>query len=132
MAGLGRRREALAAFEEAEKVLRYNFLGLPYVDLWYYMGEVLADLGEYERALDKLVPYAMYQRNLPPRATGKILEVYVDLNHGTAGFEEFLREARFKYAKRMHNFELPDFSGKVHTFQELKGKATIISFFAPV
>lgn len=131
LAALGKRNKALESFDAADKLLIHNYYGLPYEDLWYHMGAVLLETGEHERALEKLIPHAMYSRNLPPNAAGKILEAYANLNHGIHGFEDFMLAMRRKYSKQIHDFQLPDFSGKMHSFLNLKGDATILSFWSP-
>lgn len=131
LAETGERKEALEVFYGAEKLLRRNYFGLPYEHLWYYVGLTLAETGDYDQAFERLIPYAMYQRNLPAEAVGKILEVYVNKNHSMAGFEDFMLKMRLKYAKRIHDFKLPDYSGEVRSFSKIKGDVTIVSFWSP-
>lgn len=124
--------EALAALDEAEKLVERTYFGTNYDNVWLYQGLTLAEMGEFDLALDKLIPFAMYERSVSGQAYGKILEIYTLRNRTPTGFDDYLKSTRVKYAKTIDDFEMKDYDGNTRKFSELMGeKATILTWWSP-
>ena len=59
-----------------------------------------------------------------------VREAYVAKNGGVDGFEDYLEDLRLKHSKVMGDFSETDFKGASFSFEKLRGRVTILIFWA--
>lgn len=129
LVNLDRVSEGMAAFKQAEPETDFFYLGFPETDLYLYWGSALLQQGKVGDAIVKLLPGAvMGGREADLEALKK---AYAAKNGGSSGFEDFVWSSRMNLAKQVEGFTLKDYEGEEHSFDSLKGKVTILSFWFP-
>jgi tetratricopeptide (TPR) repeat protein len=126
---LGRTDEGLKVFEKALEVTPRFYVGVPDSNLDIYWAKTLLKAGDYDQALERIAPDAIWLGG--EEATALLKEAYAGKHGGEAGFEEFLWNKRLELARTVDDFTLPDYDGKEHKYSDLKGKVTILSFWFP-
>lgn len=120
---------ALADFADADKLVRRSYLGIPAYDLNVYWGETLMMKGDYKSAAEHLAADALVMGNAD--ALGGLKKSYAETNGGDAGFETYAAELHESIATPMTGFELADYDGNRHRYNDLEGNVTILAFWFP-
>ena len=129
LARLGAPRAALNDFAEADSLLWKTYLGVPDVPLDLFWGETLAAAGRPEQALDRLTRPALILGD--EDALVLYWRLYAEVHGGEAGFAEHARRQRERLARTLDDFTLPDYDGRRHDWCDIRGRATLLSFWYP-
>jgi hypothetical protein len=121
--------DALETFARAEELTKKHYFGYPDSDLYAFWGKSLLMKGETEAAFEKLAPVALFGEN--KTALKNLQRAYLDTKGSEEGFEEFAWKYRKKSGKQIEDFALSDYADKQRSLSELRGKATLLSFWFP-
>ena len=129
MANTGALDESFPLFEKADALSRQTFFGTAFIeDNHTYWGRALMMKGRYDEAADRFaVAYLHPQRD---GLVELVREAYVAKNGGVDGFEDYLEDLRLKHSKVMGDFSETDFKGASFSFEKLRGRVTILMFWA--
>ena len=130
LANLGRVDEGMAAFEEAETVTRFNYIGATENDLNRYWARTYHHEGRSDKALELLIPEAVYGGDEEARA---LLEEIFLVDGGEAeDFERYLESLRQEHARTVDDFALPTYEGKEINLADLRrDKVVMLVFWFP-
>jgi hypothetical protein len=120
---------AVTAFAMAEVNLRPTYLGVPDNELNRYWGEALYRQGEYQAALETLLPAAVWAADEEALALAR--KAYAHQHGSDAGFAAMLEEYRQTNARKIDDFTLEDYAGQARSFSDLHGEVTLLAFWFP-
>ncbi len=129
MANTGALDDSFPLFERAQTLARKTIFGTAFMeDNHIYWGRALMMKGRYDEAAERFAVACLH-----PQRDGLVelvREAYVAKNGGAGGFEDYLEGLRLKHSKVVGNFSETDFQGASFTYEKLKGKVTILMFWA--
>jgi hypothetical protein len=129
LVNLGRQEEGYAVFEEGEGKALNFYIGVPDSKLNLYWAKALLQAGDSTSAMDRIAPDAVWLGRDEPIELLK--EAFIASGGSADGFEDFLWARRLELAPQVDDFTLPDYEGNEHTFSDLMGKVTVLSFWFP-
>ncbi|UCH83238.1 MAG: hypothetical protein JSW50_12345 [Candidatus Latescibacterota bacterium] len=121
--------EALADFAQADGLVRRSYLDVPEYNLNLYWGKTLMMKGDFRNAGKRFAADALVMGN--DDAHDGLRKAYIEVNGGEDGFKAYAVNLHKSIAKPMQSFELPDYNGKRHRYDNLKGNVTLVAFWFP-
>jgi tetratricopeptide (TPR) repeat protein len=131
-ANLGEVDDAVRVFEEASQTASHNYVGFsewPTADLDYYWAQALFELGDYQKALDRIAPRAVIGGD--EQALALLRKAYLARGHAESAFDDFLKRRRVEIAKVIPTFSVYDYEGNPVSFEQVKGEVTLLAFWFP-
>jgi len=126
---LGRIEEGMSLLDEAGEITPRSYMGVPSAPVDLLQGRALLSQGEAERAIEVLLPGAVFgdAREIKP-----VLQLaYSEFNGNLDGFEDYLQANRRRLAKRVDDVTLPDYQDVDHTLSDLSGRVVLLAFWFP-
>jgi hypothetical protein len=127
-ANLGQIDQALAVFAQADKLIPRFYFDIPEYDLDIYWGKTLLEKKEYQAAIDMVDMSALIMGH--DKAKDILKKSYAGL-HGDSGFEAFAADLNIKIAPAAPDFEMPDYDGTRHSFNDLRDDVTMVALWFP-
>jgi tetratricopeptide (TPR) repeat protein len=128
-AHLGHVDEAISDFASADGLLRKNYFGFAYDDLYLYWGKALLESGDARGAIEKLAPAALFGGQKD--ALDPLKQAYLADGGAESGYDNFIWAQRQRLAKAVGDFTLDDYDGQPRRFADLRGKVTLLGFWNP-
>jgi peroxiredoxin len=129
VANTGRLDEALIQFASADSMISKNFFGVPDEGFLYVLwGRALLLDGQDEIGMEKIARGVLWSQD--EELFHQLQQVYITRYGREKSFEEYVQNLRVKYAKKIENFSAKDYFGQTTTFDQLKGKVSILQFWA--
>ncbi|UCF38580.1 MAG: hypothetical protein JSU96_06995, partial [Acidobacteriota bacterium] len=132
LTNLERTDEGLEILEEAAELGQFNFVGFadwPTENLDYYLARAYLDAGRRRDALDRILPLAVISRS--EKALELLEEIHTAEGGEEADFASYVERQRQSVAKKVPEFTAFDYAGKSVSFEQFKGKVTLLAFWFP-
>jgi hypothetical protein len=126
----GNKEAAMAALAGAAASTTFNIAGYAHgSNLNKDWATILIDEGDYEAAMIKVAPDAIFAGN--EDAVAIYTTAYIANGGLETDLEEAMWEHRLKLAPKAPDFTALDYDNNSHNFKDLKGKVTYLSFWFP-
>jgi tetratricopeptide (TPR) repeat protein len=129
-ANLERYDDALATFEQAADCVTFNYVGVPLSDINVYWAKTLLKKGDYEAAMARIAPDAIFQDANSANEVFK--EAYLASGGSEGNYEKARAEWHARLAKPMpEDFTAYTYDGEPVDYSSAKGEVTLLAFFFP-
>jgi tetratricopeptide (TPR) repeat protein len=129
LANTGKVDQAISLFESSAGRVNFNYFGVPDNQLYLYWGQTLLKKGDKEKALEKLLPLALWDGD--DDALKTVREIYEDNGGSAAAFDDYLLGERRRHARQMRTFSAVDYDDTMRESKDLMGKVTLVTFWFP-
>jgi len=126
---LGQQQEAMSLFKQADGGATFNYLGVCDTPLRRFWGEAELAQGNWDRASELLEPSALFGAD--QAALADLRQAYAGRHGSEAEFDAYLWKERERRARKVDDFELPDYKGVKHALSAEEGKVTYLAFWFP-
>lgn len=129
MFNLGQQDQAMSLFKKADGDATFNYLGVCDTPLRRFWGEAELAQGNWDRASELLEPSALFGAS--DTALADLRKAYAGRHGSETGFDAYLWKERERRARKVDDFELPDYKGAKQKLSSLEGKVTYLAFWFP-
>jgi hypothetical protein len=121
--------EALMDFARADGMIPRYYFDIPEYGLNVHWANTLMMKGEFERAIDLLSMDALVMRN--EEALAALKQAYIGAYEGGSDFEAWADDLHRQVARKLDEFEMPDYQGERHAFADLRDEVTLVTLWFP-